>query len=120
MIDFSRFWVQVVAAKAVVIARTPQLHSAFGQGAMASAEGVSSGCYSLLAGAAPGLLQAMLCRSDLPALPPLIPRCDPLTSKILPSTPPMNAGKKPQPFPPPPQPHTLYLASQTPKLPSAT
>ena len=42
--------VQVVAAKAAVIARTPQLAAALGEGAQASAEGVSSGCYNLVAG----------------------------------------------------------------------
>jgi hypothetical protein len=43
--------VQVVAAKAAVIARTPQLHTVLGDGALASAEGVSSSCYNLVSGA---------------------------------------------------------------------
>ena len=42
---------QVVAAKAAVIARTPQLHTVLGDGALASAEGVNSSCYSLVSGA---------------------------------------------------------------------
>ena len=43
--------VQVVAAKAAVIARTPQLHTVLGDGALASAEGVNSSCYNLVSGA---------------------------------------------------------------------
>jgi hypothetical protein len=42
--------VQVVAAKAAVIARTPQLHAALGHAAQASADGVCSSSYNLVAG----------------------------------------------------------------------
>jgi hypothetical protein len=40
-----------VAAKAAVIARTPQLHAVLGSAAQASADGVRSAAYSLVAGA---------------------------------------------------------------------
>jgi hypothetical protein len=60
--------VQVVAAKAAVIARTPQLAAALGEGAQASAEGVSSSCYNLVAGQAAAAVRCGLC--DALAPPP--------------------------------------------------
>ena len=54
-----------MAAKAAVIARTPQLAAALGEGAQASAEGVSSGCYNLVAGQS--VTQQLQCAAQLAA-----------------------------------------------------